>query len=402
MLPCLSFRKFPRRAGGLLPALLLVTLVSGCETDGYPEDLRYSARTDPIVIDQAKQDATDIDRPGDFPRLFVGLTDEDRGKLLGEVDKVPADVRDKLHKDLEEVFGTPAHPKLTGPGAAAEPIAAMIKALGFDETKLEATLARGSQVYRQQCLHCHGLNGDGRGPTAPWVQPHPRDYRQGAFKFTSSGQDEGRRKPRRDDLLRTVREGIEGTSMPSFRLLPDDDIDAVIAYVVHLSVRGEGEFQFLRSELKGQGGNTLEDYLAFVAGNWKDAQGSTIMTGTAPPPAMNTPEFEASVKRGYALFTQQGAAGCISCHTDFGRQSVYKYDEWGTITRPVDLTVGVYRGGRRPVDLFWRVHSGIRGTGMTAFGAQLQPPQIWDIVNFLEILPYEAMRAKYGIVLENR
>jgi hypothetical protein len=48
------------------------------------------------------------------------------------------------------------------------------------------TLARGSSLYRLQCLHCHGLSGNGRGPTAAWVNPHPRDYRSGVFKFTSS------------------------------------------------------------------------------------------------------------------------------------------------------------------------------------------------------------------------
>ena len=39
------------------------------------------------------------------------------------------------------------------------------------------TLAEGSKLYRQHCLHCHGLEGNGRGPTGYWVNPPPRDYR---------------------------------------------------------------------------------------------------------------------------------------------------------------------------------------------------------------------------------
>src|SRR5207244_5072418 len=123
----------------------------------------------------------------------------------------------------------------------------------------EATLAEGSQLYRRHCLHCHGLSGDGRGPTAPWVNPHPRDYRQGMFKFTSSKQSLGERKARREDLLRTLRQGIEGTSMPSFVLLADQDQEALISYVIHLSLRGEVEFDTLKTILSSSLEATLTE-----------------------------------------------------------------------------------------------------------------------------------------------
>ena len=37
---------------------------------------------------------------------------------------------------------------------------------------------------------------------------------------------------------------------------------------------------------------------------------------------------------------------------------------------------------------------------MPASSSSLEPGEIWDIVNFLEILPYPKMREKYGIHLE--
>ena len=46
----------------------------------------------------------------------------------------------------------------------------------------------GSKHFRLHCLHCHGLTGDGRGPSGKWLNPHPRDYRQGLFKFQSVNQ----------------------------------------------------------------------------------------------------------------------------------------------------------------------------------------------------------------------
>ena len=78
----------------------------------------------------------------------------------------------------------------------------------------------------------------------------------------------------------------------------------------------------------------------------------------------------------------------------------YKYDAWGTIVRPTDLTTGIYRGGRRPIDLYWRIHSGINGVSMPA-SEKLEPKDIWDLVNFLQVLPYPAMREKYKINLES-
>src|SRR5207245_3942450 len=107
--------------------------------------------------------------------------------------KVSAEQRRKLEDLLEKAFGTPAHPKVEGIETGA------IALLKLDQS----TLAEGSVLYRRHCLHCHGLTGDGRGPTAPWVNPHPRDYRQGAFKFTSAKLDLGVRKGRRDQLLGT-------------------------------------------------------------------------------------------------------------------------------------------------------------------------------------------------------
>jgi mono/diheme cytochrome c family protein len=379
----------------------------GCDTDGYPSDLVYPERNDPLVIGRASRDALGFDTPGEYPRmLFVGLPEEDRAKLLGDPSRVKPEMRAQLEKLLNELFGTPAQPRVKGPGDAAATVQGLSDLLRLDEK----TLALGSSIYRQQCLHCHGLTGDGRGPTGPWVNPHPRDYRQGVFKFTSSKQDEGQRKPRKEDLIRTITEGIEGTSMPSFRLLPDDQIDALASYVIHLSLRGETEFYVLRSALE----ETLdagvpaavEESLKIFADRWRDAQQSLIQP--EPPPASSSEEFRASVVRGWDLFRKQGDAGCISCHMDYGRQSAFKYDYWGTIVRPADVTTGVYRGGRRPIDLFWRIHSGINGTGMTAFGKQnpqqstgMNSAQIWDVVNFLQILPYPGMRKEYGIRLED-
>ena len=96
-------------------------------------------------------------------------------------------------------------------------------------------------------------------------------------------------------------------------------------------------------------------------------------------------------------------ASCVSCHFDFGRRANFRHDTWGTLVRPANLTAGAYRGGRRPMDIYFRIHSGINGAGMPRFGSKekgLAPNQIWDVVNFVQVLPYPQMREKMGIKID--
>ena len=99
-------------------------------------------------------------------------------------------------------------------------------------------LRRGRSLYMQHCMHCHGYSGGANGPTAKYLNPRPRDYRPGVFKFTST---HARDKASREDLYRIVRKGIPGTYMPSFLLLDDQELKDIIEYVRFLGIRGEYE-----------------------------------------------------------------------------------------------------------------------------------------------------------------
>ena len=43
-----------------------------------------------------------------------------------------------------------------------------------------------------------------------------------------------------------------------------------------------------------------------------------------------------------------------------------KPDDWGNPLRPANLNRGVYKGGRRPIDIYWRIAKGINGAQMPA------------------------------------
>ncbi len=391
-------RANPRILVGV-PVLLGLALLAGCNLDNYPENLTYPVRSDLLIV-QAPTPAeppTQFDRPGDMELMIQAIAPEmEKKQQAYDLTQLLAESRPQYQEALDNLFGKPVAPIVGG-----------IDDKTRDDLQLQPErLALGAKLYRQHCLHCHGLTGDGRGPTAPWVNPHPRDYRRGMFKYSSSSQAYGElRKPRRRDLLRTLEEGIDGTAMPSFRLLPLDEQEAIVSYVIHLSIRGQAELSTMRKQLSSgfDEDETVASALAKqtkrIAKYWWDSSfaksGDKLQYLIEPGkyPTYTEEQKRASIENGFRLFVTSGpnSASCISCHKDFGRQSPLSYDEWGTIVRPIDLTAGTYRGGRRPVDLYYRIHSGINGSGMTQFSTTLKPEEIWDLVNFVQALPYPQM-----------
>jgi hypothetical protein len=435
----------------VLLALAGLLCLSGCG-ETYPDSLKYGLRTDILILKAPEVQPEHLDTPGQLHTWLneVPVPQPEQNKLNPA--KLNQDQRTKIDNALNDLFGTPAHPRAKGLDDDTT------KALQLDE----GTLAEGSRLFRRHCLHCHGLTGNGQGPTAAWVNPHPRDYRPGKFKFSSSKEDVGKRKPLREDLLRVLRKGIEGTSMPAFGavsgdqfgFLPEEELQRLVSYVIHLSLRGQVEFEIMTALLRGQElDSSISDYggerLGALASYWVEASKYQIVPVSAEtyaadefkklkalvetPPAkeklaeeieklVRTKPFgaeelkkllaplvpaslsehdrerliassrEASVIRGYQLFTSE-KGGCIKCHKDFGRRNNWLYDDWGTVVRPLDVTVGVYRGGRRPIDLFWRIHSGINAANMPAADADLRAheDQLWDLVNFVQAAPFRGM-----------
>lgn len=393
--------KVARMLMRVVPAFVGLATLAGC-VEGYPADLAYGVRTDPLVQKEPSETPPLLDRPGQFPLMhFASLNDAHYPLRLGmnqfsayDPMKLPAGDRAKFSQGLDKLFGKPAEPKVEG-----------IKAETSQELKLDqSTLTQGSILYRRHCLHCHGTTGDGRGPTAAWVNPHPRDYRQGVFKFTSSKESPGKRKPLREDLARTIRQGIESSSMPAFNLLTEDEVQQLVSYVIHLSLRGQTEFATMTEALSDNKPSdfTIDGSLSFwidtLGDEWKKAPSDQIDPGSYPYEGADAAALKDSVYRGWQSFLNPAGGACIACHLDYGRQGPYRFDQWGTLVHPADLTRGVYRGGRRPIDLFWRIRAGIPPSAMAPFDRDDR--QIWDLVNFVLVLPYKDLHKEYGIKID--
>ena len=161
--------------------------------------------------------------------------------------------------------------------------------------------------------------------------------------------------------------------------------------------------------------DTLEfdvpDAAAYAAGDLADTwdaadEPDARVTPTEPRPAAGG-ELAASVLRGREIYLQQRSQ-CVSCHGVHGRGDGAQtrsqqtdevtgepypvpglHDAWGDPIRPRNLLSGIYRGGRRPVDVYRRIHAGIKGSKMPGFGSAFSEAEIWDLVNFVLALPHE-------------
>lgn len=338
--------------------VLAAVAAAGCGggSGGYDPALNYPLRTDVIVVRSPAVVPTRPAEPGRLDESLAGF-----GSLGGAVVdpvKLPDPDKSALRASLDRLFGKPAAPTMPAEIAATDP------------HLTPDGLANGSRLYRRHCAHCHGLTGDGRGPSGPWLVPTPRDFRPGVFKTAGVGG-----KPTTATLARVIRAGVPGTAMPALDLIPDADVAALAGYVIHLSLRGEVETRTVTTALGDD--DEPADVPTTAAMIWVRWQAAV-----EPATPDGGPEDDAAVRRGHALFA---SAGCAACHADYGRSEQYRYDVWGGVGRLPDLTRGDYRWGKEPNDLARRVRYGIPGTAMPASPA-LTDDQVRDVVAFLRAL----------------
>lgn len=184
------------------------------------------------------------------------------------------------------------------------------------------------------------------------LDPRPRNLVEGAFKLRSTAYGS---LPTVKDLLRTIDQGIPGTSMPPFNLVAESEKLAIVAYI-----------RSLRPEFR-------ENYQESLP---------------LPDPPQNifeqkTPFLEAAT-RGRAIYSQQQ---CQMCHGDGGRgdgpSAMQLTDTSNRPIRPADLTARTIKSGATARDVYKSIVTGLDGTPMPSYKETLNENERWDLVAYI-------------------
>jgi cbb3-type cytochrome c oxidase subunit I len=225
--------------------------------------------------------------------------------------------------------------------------------------KSQDLLPLGKQVYFRRCVGCHGVKGDGNGTSARFLNPKPRDFTTGTFKFRSTigGANS---LPSDEDLFITISHGLWGTAMPPWYEISAQERLAVIQFIKTFSVR------------------------------WKNEK---------PGAAIPIPEEPAVTMASIARGQQQFGTICAACHGTAGLGDGVPAgslsDIWGNPLTPANFTLpaGVPGGVKLGHDgrhIFKTITTGIGGTPMPSFADAFTPEQIWDIVHYVQSLRVNA------------
>jgi DMSO reductase family type II enzyme heme b subunit len=251
--------------------------------------------------------------------------------------------------------GAPAWTHGLRGGMVAAAIALSLVAVSTRAVAQPGEATAGKAVYELKCAGCHGDRGDGKGPGAELLDPRPRDFTSGIFKIRSTSG----KAPSDQDLFRIITEGMPGTSMPPWTVLPERERWNLVAYVKAFAPERFKE-SVTKAELPKEVGSSAE-----------------------------------SIKRGKEMFE---AIECHKCHGTTGRgdgpSRAELKDEWGQPIRPANLTKRwTFRGGARPREIATRMAVGVLGTPMPAFLDSVEKPEdIWHLTNYILSLGPESPR----------
>jgi mono/diheme cytochrome c family protein len=229
-------------------------------------------------------------------------------------------------------------------------------------------LTTGKQLYDNYCVGCHGVEGDGNGPAARFLDPKPRDFRVGRIKF---GSVEGGAAPRDEDYMHVLNIGLTGTAMPKFNLLADREKKAIIAYIK-----------------------------TFYPDWTEDPAGAPVSAGQNP----FTEDRAEGIEAGRAAY--YGLAKCWSCHPAYeSRANIAKlYEEegeeapelranlfesevrdsnWGAAIKAPDFLEDRIKTGFEVESIARVVAAGVGGTAMPTWAGSLEPEQIWGLAYYV-------------------
>ena len=83
----------------------------------------------------------------------------------------------------------------------------------------------GRSLFLTHCALCHGERADGRGTRREGFAQPPRDFTDDMWRRGTSARR----------VYFAIREGVHGTPMPSWKVLPEEAVWDLVAYVLSVA-----------------------------------------------------------------------------------------------------------------------------------------------------------------------
>lgn len=207
----------------------------------------------------------------------------------------------------------------------------------------------GKGLYGQYCSQCHGVDGDGNGYAAPYMEPRPRDFTVARYKIrtTPSGA-----LPTDEDLVKVIRQGMPYTTMIGWPDFTDRDVANLIYYLKTFSPTFENP-------------DFIDPPIAIPN----------------KPPAFST----GSAELGRDVYERME---CGACHGDQGRtdgsSAPTLLDDAENPICPANLAKRwTYRGGPTRKDIYRTFSTGMNGTPMPSYAESLSEEERWQLVDYV-------------------
>jgi cbb3-type cytochrome oxidase cytochrome c subunit/cytochrome c553 len=201
----------------------------------------------------------------------------------------------------------------------------------------------GKQIFLEQCAHCHGLAGDGKGWDGQYLNPSPADFR------TMAGMSMGENA--QGEHLAKVTFGIKDTAMPYWgEWMPESMRWDAIKFLMGAFMQGKPVTESVSNN--GQ-----------IAANFTTA---------------NSQVFQ---DEGHTIPIDQGAdlyqTYCATCHNDDG-QGKGPGTEGNASGSPA-----AYAKDMGEAYIFWRIWEGVPDSVMYPFQWLLSDSEVWSITLYV-------------------
>lgn len=236
-------------------------------------------------------------------------------------------------------------------------------------------LNAGEQIYKEYCMACHGVKGDGKGPSHKGMKVPPRDFTLGIYKF---GQVASGDLPHDRHFYDLLTHGLNGTAMLPWGL-SDGQMDAVVQYIK----------TFAPKVWEGKDKELGEEIIAT-----KDPFGEAHKS--------------AAIQKGKEVY--HAVANCQSCHRAYvsleeyssinkkvNNEAIDELDEdfyqtkqqeteYGYMNVPPDFTWHRIRSAKTVEHLYIRLSAGVGGTAMPAWKDTITDEEIWAVSYYVKSL----------------